>query len=124
MTNRPNERTRERDLRNIAKTLRGAAGAGPEARHPDALRDYARRIDEWADAHVGLVPLEPEPRRGVGGKLKRVMRGGIQFLAGCLVGFVFMALGWGWGALLGVLVVVVLFAKLGSETPDVGNGVR
>ena len=44
----------------------------------------------------------------------RVMRGrGIQFLAGCLVGFVLMALGWGW-ALLGVAVVVVLFAKLRS----------
>ena len=52
MADRPNERTRERDLRNIAKALRGAAGAGSEARHPDALREYARRIDEWADAHL------------------------------------------------------------------------
>ena len=46
--------------------------------------------------------------------LKRGRGGGVEFLVGCLVGlFVFMALGWGWWALIGVVVVVVaLFAKL------------
>ena len=54
MTDRaiPTSGHRERDLRNIAKTLRDAASPALKARHPDALRDLARRIDDWADAHL------------------------------------------------------------------------
>ena len=50
--NRPQRADPERDLQNIARSLRDAANAGPEARHPDALRDYARRIDEWVVAYL------------------------------------------------------------------------
>ena len=50
--NRPNKPTPERDLQNIARSLRDSANAGPEARDPDALRDYARRIDKWAVAYL------------------------------------------------------------------------
>ena len=120
MTDRPNLRTWERDLRNIATALRGAAGGGP-AQHPDALHQYARRIDEWADAHVVM-----------GGGIGFLVAGAVGGLILHLVMFAFLVLGRGWGALVGVMAALVLasaftaFAKLRSETDlrKIAKGLR
>ena len=90
-------------LRNIAKGLRSAGDAGP-ALHRDALREYARRIDEWADESG------PLSKDGISIRQKVVVVG---IMVPVIVLFTELGRGWGWwGTLLGVMVVVVLILVL------------